>query len=127
MLQIELQEKVAKRKISRDPRRATSASKNASVAPRSSRPTLRKALVRDRKPRFTLRSSYSATSTTARYKVCIVSSFRCISADCFDSSQRAGRRPGLRVDKVIALQVGPKNSARRVKRRILRQRDPFPE
>ena len=112
MLPIELPEKVAKRQISRDPTRATSASKNRSGALQSSRPTLGKALAKDQKPRFTLHSSYSATSTTARSQVCIVSSFRRISTDCFDSGQRAGRRPGLLVDKVIALRAGPKNSAR---------------
>ncbi|PUU72943.1 hypothetical protein B9Z19DRAFT_607254 [Tuber borchii] len=127
VLPIELSEKVAKREISRDPTRATSASKNRSVAPRSSTPTLGKAFAKDQKQRFTLGSSSSAPNTTAGYKVRIVSGFGSISADCFDSGQRAGRRPGLLIDKVIALQAGRKNSARRVKRRILRQRDPPPE
>ena len=81
MLPIELSEKVAKREISRDPMRATSASKNRSVAPRSSTPTLGKALAKDQKQRFTLGSSSSAPSTTAGYKVCIVSGFGSISAD----------------------------------------------
>jgi len=112
MLPMELSKKAAKRKISRDPARATSASKNRAVALRSDRPTLRKALAKDQKQRFTLGSSSSATSTIARYKVCIVSSFGSISADCFDSGQRAGRRPDLLVDKVIAIQAGRKNSAR---------------
>ena len=112
MLPIELSEKMGKREISKDSTCATLASKNRSVAPLSSRPILGKALAKDQKRRFTLCSSYSATSTTARYKVCIVSRFGSISADCFDSRQRTGWRPGPPVDKLIALQAGPKNSAR---------------
>ena len=110
LLPIELSEKVVKREISRDPTRATSASKNRSVALRSSMPTLGKALAKDREPRFILGLDSWATSTTTRYKVCIISSFGSISADCFDSRQRAGRRPWLLVDKVTALQAGHKNS-----------------
>ncbi|PUU76220.1 hypothetical protein B9Z19DRAFT_1066806 [Tuber borchii] len=67
MLPIELSEKV-KRKISRDPTRATSVSKNRSVAPRSSTPTLGKALAKDQKEKFTLGLSSSAPGTTAGYK-----------------------------------------------------------
>ena len=112
MLPIELSEKVAKREISRDPTGATSASKNRSVASRSSTPTLGKALAKDRKPRFTFGSSPSAPRTTAGYKVCIFSSFGTISTDCVDSGRRAGRTPGLLIEKVIALQAGRANSAR---------------
>jgi len=111
MLPIELSEKVTKRQVSTDLTRATSASKNRSVAPRSSTQTLVKALAKDQKQRLTFGSSSSASSTAAGYKVCIVSGFGNIRANYFDSGQRAGR----------------KNSARRVKRRILRQRDPPPE
>jgi len=81
MLPIELSEKVAKRDVSRDPTRATSASKNRSVAPRSSTPTLGKVLAKDQKQRFTLGSSSSAPSGAAGYKVCIVSGFGSVSAD----------------------------------------------
>ena len=84
MLSIELSEKVAK-EILRDPTHATSSSGNQSVALRSSRPTLDKALAKDQKSRFTLGMGSSATSTTGRYKVCIVSRFGSTSADCFDS------------------------------------------
>jgi len=127
MLPIELSEKVAKREISRDPTRATSASKNRSVAPRSSTPTLGKVLAKDQKQRFTLGSSSSTPSGAAGYKVCIVSGFGSLSADFFDSGQQVGRRPGLLVDRVTTLQAGPKNSARPVERQILRQRGPPPE
>ena len=81
MLLIELSEKVAKRKISRDPTRSTSTPKSRSVAPRRSRPALGKALRKDQKQRFTLDSSSSAPSTTGGYKLCIVSGFGSINAD----------------------------------------------
>ncbi|PUU76131.1 hypothetical protein B9Z19DRAFT_1130205 [Tuber borchii] len=68
ILPTELSQKAAKKEISRDPRRATLASKNRTVAPRSGTPTLVKALAKDLKQRFTLGSSSSATSTTAGYK-----------------------------------------------------------
>ena len=95
MLPIELSEKVAKREISRDPMRATSASKNRSVAPRSSTPTLGKALAKDQKQRFTLGSSSSAPSTTAGYKVCIVSGFGSISADFSIAANQQGGGPAF--------------------------------
>ena len=81
MLVIKLSEKVVKREISRDLRRPTSTSKNWSTAPRSSRPTLGKALTKDQKQRFTLRSSSLAPTTAIGYKVCIVSGSGSISAD----------------------------------------------
>jgi len=95
MLPIELSEKVAKREISRDPTRATSASKNRSVAPRSSTPTLGKVLAKDQKQRFTLGSGSSAPSAAAGYKVCIVSSFRSISADFLTAANKQGGGPAF--------------------------------
>ncbi|PWW72519.1 hypothetical protein C7212DRAFT_227565 [Tuber magnatum] len=68
MLPIELSEKVVEREIWRDPTRATSASKNRSVPPRSSTPTLGKGLAKDQKQRFTLGPSPSVPGVASGYK-----------------------------------------------------------
>ncbi|KAG0640232.1 hypothetical protein HOY80DRAFT_920497 [Tuber brumale] len=92
MLPIELSEKVTEREISRDPTRATSASKNRSVAPRSSTPTLGKGLVKDQKQRFTLGSSSAAPSATTGYK-------RPTSRAEVRPSSRQGNRPSSRAQE----------------------------
>ena len=80
-LVIKPSKKAVRGEISGDLGCLTSTSKNWSTAPRSSRPTLGKALTKDQKQRFTLRSSSLAPSTTIGYKVCIVSGSGSISAD----------------------------------------------
>ncbi|RPB00191.1 hypothetical protein L873DRAFT_1681493 [Choiromyces venosus 120613-1] len=68
MLPTGVSEKVPKRQISGDPTRATSASKNRSVAPRSSTPTLGKGPLGGQKQRFSLSSSASGPGATSGYK-----------------------------------------------------------
>ncbi|KAG0123955.1 hypothetical protein HOY82DRAFT_210280 [Tuber indicum] len=92
MLPIELPEKVTEREISRDPTRATSASKNRSVAPRSSTPTLGKGLMKDQKQRFTLGSGSVAPSATTVYK-------RPTSRAEARPSSRQGNRPSSRAQE----------------------------
>ncbi|CUS08746.1 unnamed protein product [Tuber aestivum] len=92
MLPIELSEKVAEREIWRDPTRATSASKNRSVPPRSSTPTFGKGLAKDQKQRFTLCSSSSAPSATTEYR-------RPTSRVEARPSSRQGNRPSSRAQE----------------------------
>jgi hypothetical protein len=61
---------VSRKEAYRDPTRTTSASRNRAVAPRSSTPTLGNGALKDRKPRFSLRSISPVPSAAVGHTVC---------------------------------------------------------